>query len=1348
MTRVRLLWSPVSVFTILAVLLGCAALPALAQTTSMGTITGLVTDQSNAVVPDATVTVKDDATSEVRTITTNSAGRYVFVNLPPGTYDITVTKAGFQKTSVPHDIVQVGMVSTQNITLKVGSETQTVEVQTSGVELQTLNATVGNTVNGLALESLPTIARDTSTFLTLQSGISPDGSVAGAAVDQSSFQLDGGENTNDMDGSMSVYTPTYAGDPTGGAANQSNGVAAGATGVMPTPADSVEEFKVNVAGMGADFNSSSGAQVQIVTKRGSDQWHGTGYEYYLDNNLNANTWQNNYSGIPNPSFHFNRFGGAIGGPIIPKKILGGKTYFFANYEGFRFPQAATIEKAVPSAAMRLGLLQFPDANGVVQVYNLNSVPVSYNGTTYMPAQCPAGPCDPRGIGINPLIQQMWNKYVPASNESGCSQSRCDGLNVLGFTANMSVPQSSNFGVARLDHDFGDKWHFMSSYRYYNLTSASNQQVDIGGFFPGDTLGVPASLSNNPQQPWFLVAGATANLTNNLTNDIRYSYLRNWWAWGRAGAPPQFPGLGGALEPFGETNNPNQGPVQPYNVNTQQTRTRFWDGQDNMIRDDATWLKGKHMIQFGGMYQHNFNWHERTDNGGGINYYPVYQLGTTGGAGINMSGYVPAAVSSTKNWGRDYAAMLGIVSVSQIAYTRSGSNLALNPPLTPAQDKVTIPYYNFYGSDTWRITPKFTLTYGLGWTLEMPPVEEAGKQVIFVGPDNNPISTEQYLGARSAAALQGQVFNPQVGFSLVGNTAHPSKYPYNPYYGEWSPRLAAAWDIFGDGRTVLRGGYGRTYGRLNGVDLVLVPLLGTGLIQPVQCFNAMSNGTCGSSSPSPTNAFRVGPDGLVAPIPAASPTLPQPLYPGVNGVAAGAGEALDPNFRPNNVDTFTLTFARQLNNKVSLEVGYIGRLIHNEYLPINLNAVPYMMTKGGQTFASAYANAVVGYCGNGNLKNLGGGNCIGNPAAVSPQPFFEAALSGTGYCNGYSNCTQAVLDKEGVGANGTGNLGIANVWSLYSDLDAGGFNFPRSMMNTSLNCPTGSEIGCQGQLTSGVGMNASVGYGNYNALFITVKSQDWHGVTMQSNFTWSKALGTGSEVQATSAATAPDPFNLQTGYGYQAFDRRFVYNLFFVYQPHFYKSQSGFLGHVLGGWTIAPVFTTGSALPMTLGTINGGGQAFGEGDSVNFFGYGVSENAIPLSPANLGQGSRHFVSGNGIGTSGLGGANVFADPAAAFNNIRQPILGLDTRDGGFGVYRGMPYWNVDLSVKKMFKITERLNTEFQVVFTNFFNHDQFGDPSGDLLDTSNAAGFGSLPGSVTNGTLAYQRQIQFGLRLSF
>jgi hypothetical protein len=1336
----------VSLAVISTLLLCCAAIPGLAQTGSLGTMTGLVTDQSGAVVPDVTVTITDTSTKASRTATTNSAGRYVFVNVTPGIYTVTFTKAGFSKVSIPNDEIAVGETSTNNVTLRVGTESQTVEVAATGVELQTLNATVGNQVSGLSLNSLPTIQRDTSTFLTLQGGISPDGSVAGAVVDQSSFQLDGGNNTNDMDGSMSVYTNSYAGDPTGGVANQSNGVAAGPTGVMPTPADSVEEFKVNVAGQAADFNSSAGAQVQIVTKRGTDQWHGTGYWYYLDNNLNANNWQNNFNGVPNPNFHYNRFGGAVGGPIISKKILGGKTYFFANYEGFRYPASTTIERAVPSAAMRLGLLTF---GGVT--YNLNPVPVTYNGVTYASAQCPAGPCDPRGMGINPLVQQLWTQHMPLPNESGgCGLSRCDGVNVLGFSANVALPQTSNFAVARIDHDFGEKWHFMSSYRYYNLQNATTSQVDIGGLVAGDTVGVPHSLSNNPQQPWFLVAGLDANLSSTWTNSIRYSYLRNWWQWGRYGGVVQFPGLGGALEPFGESATQA---LIPYNVNTQQTRTRFWNGQDNMIRDDATWIHGKHMVQFGGMYIHNFNWHSRTDNGGGINYYPTYQLGTSAGSGIDMSGYIPAGFSgSTRNWGRDYAAMLGIVSISQVAYTRSGTNLTLNPPLTPAYDKVTIPYWNFYGSDTWRVTPRFTLTYGLGWTLEMPPNEQNGKQVIVVGPDNLPINTEQYLQAREAAALQGNVYNPQIGFSLIGNVANHPAHPYAPFYNEWSPRVAAAWDVLGDGRTVIRGGYGRTYGRLNGVDLVLVPLLGTGLIQPVQCKNALANGTCGVTGTSnPNTAFRVGPDGLVAPLQAATPTLPQPLFPGVNGVAAGAGEGLDPNFRPNVSDTFTLTFARQLNNKLSLEVGYIGRLINHEYFPTNINAVPYMMTKGGQTFAKAYANLLLQYCG--GIQGLAGTNC-GGPNGnvnnnVTPQPFFEAALAGTGYCNGFSSCTAAVVANEGV--NGSGNLNSQSVWSLYSDLDNGGFNFPRSMMNTPLNCPTGTEIGCNGQLTSGVGMNASRGYGNYSGLFITVKSQDWHGVTMQSNFTWSKALGTGAVVQATSEATAPDPFNLRTAYGYQAYDRRYVYNLFVVYQPSYRKSQSAVMGHLLGGWTFAPVFTAGSGVPVTLGTYNGGGQAFGEGDSVNFFGYGNSENAIPLTPSCSGNASAHYNTpgANGIGDGGFP-VNMFKDPVAAFNNVRQPILGYDTHIGGWGVCRGLPYWNMDLSVKKMFKITERFSAEFQFVVTNVFNHNQWGDVSGDYLDTSNPGSWGVLPGSVTSATTgqSYMRQMQFGLRLNF
>ena len=237
-----------------AVLYLGSALPLCAQSSNTGTVTGVVTDASGAVVNGATVTLKDTSTNTSRTNNTNDSGRYIFVDVTPGVYDLTVAKQGFSMVKT-QTTVRVGIATTANLSLQVGGGNVVVDVTAVGNELQTMNATVGNTITGIALDSLPTTGRDVSTFLTLQPGISPDGSVAGAAVDQSYFSLDGGNNTNDMDGSMSVYTASFAGDPTGGIANQSAGVAAGATGVMPTPADSVEELKTNTANQTADFNS-------------------------------------------------------------------------------------------------------------------------------------------------------------------------------------------------------------------------------------------------------------------------------------------------------------------------------------------------------------------------------------------------------------------------------------------------------------------------------------------------------------------------------------------------------------------------------------------------------------------------------------------------------------------------------------------------------------------------------------------------------------------------------------------------------------------------------------------------------------------------------------------------------------------------------------------------------------------------------------------------------------------------------------------------------------------------------------------------------------------------------------
>ena len=1052
--------------------------------------------------------------------------------------------------------------------------------------------------------------------------------------------------------------------------------------------------------------------------------------------------------------HYNRFGVAGGGPIIPKQVLGGKTYFFANYEGFRWNNSQTYEVPVPSANMRLGILTFGGVN-----YNLN------NGTNCGASGTAA--CDPRGLGINSLVQQMWNKFEPMPNDAQCGPlvgKFCDGVNEQGFKTNVSLPYTSNFGVARMDHDFGPKWHFDTSYRYYKLTRSTLNQVDVGGAFPGDTLGTGTSLSVRPQVPWYFVAGVTTNVTSNTTNDFHYSHLRNYWSWSDPGGIKQFSQLGGALEPFGENVIGCYGgsgcPVQlgPYNVNTQSVRTRFWDGHDDFFRDDITMLKGNHLFSFGGSYQRNWDWHQRSDNGGGINYQPTYQLGNNLGAGlVDFSATNPAGVTAA-NWARDSAVILGIVTDSQIAYTRSGANLALNPPLTHAFDQSTIPYYNVYFSDSWHMKPSFTLTYGLGWTLEMPPTEAKGKQVLLVDSSGQQLDLQAYLKQRQAAALQGQVYNPPVGFALVGNTGSGQKYPYSPFYGSFSPRVAAAWNpnfdqgflgkTLGHGKSVIRGGYSRIYGRLNGVDLVLVPLLGTGLIQPVQCGNNNMNGTC-TGPVSVANAFRIGTDGNNAPIPNATPTLPQPVFPGINNVSAATGSVLDPHFRPNAVDSFDFTIQRQLSNKILLEVGYIGRRITHEYQPVNINAVPYMMTLGGQRFDKAYAAIETGLGCATSFAACGAAAPAPGPAGIAyansfaPQPFFEAALN-PAYCAGFASCTAAVVYNEGILNS---RLLNQQVWSLWSDLDKGAFNFPRSMLNTSIvggpmvcGVPAGTATcGGSGQLTSGVSVNASIGHGNYNGAFVSLKVTQWKGITLQENFTWSKALGTGALIQATSEYTLNDPFNINNQYGLQNFDRKFVFNTYAMIEDPWYKSQRGLIGHLAGGWSLAPILAIGSGSAIGCATQTDG-QSFGSADGRNFF---TMENCILTKGVGGGSSSLHPNSGSNAGQAGF---NIFSNADATLATLRPPILGLDTGTGGVGVFRGLAYWNVDMRLVKDIKIRERMGFQFQYVVTNVFNHPVFADPNASAFVQGvdpTSAGFG-----VVNSQGNNPRQMQFGVRFTF
>ena len=1435
----------VCLFVCLAALVAFAPAAAWGQAAATGTIVGSVVDNTNAVVPGATITIMLTTTGTTRTTTSDNQGRFVFADVQPGAYTVNVSKQGFSATVITNQTVKVGTQLNENVKMQVGAISTTVTVtENPGAELQTMDATVGSTLSGTIINSLPNVGRDVSTLAIFQPGQSINGATGGVETDQNSFQLDGGYATDDMSGDNNTYIASFSSDTAGGSgAMHSQGFNQAPSAVVPIPVSSVEEFKVSTANQSADFNGGAGSQMQIVTKRGTNTFHGTAYDYYLDNNFGgANTWDNNSTGFKQASSHFSRFGAAAGGKIPHSDFLGGSWYIFGNYEGFRFPQGSTFERSYPSPSLAAGFIHINPklGDGSVEVINLNTTDmldpalagagplfphntatiVAVDGTTLTNDPCPNGPCDPRAAGPNSVIQTLWSTYLPAPNDYAthtdgfvpiCSDTTnpiCTGqTNALystkamtandgGFKGAIHTPQKSNFGVARIDHDFSKTEHFNGTYHYYKLTHTVSDQTDIGGFFPGDVKGTYTAIRQKPQAPWIYTAGLTTDVSSNMTNDFHFSYTRNWWAYLDPSGVPNVAGYPAALEIRGETS----GSFQPYNTNNQSTRFRYWNGHDYNLRDDVTWIKGNHLFQFGGSWLRNRDTHLRNDNGQSINTFEQYLIGAcTNSAcfGANFAPFRPGSIagSNKTTYENYYSMILGIVNNTQSLYTRGiGSQitgLPLNPrpagdcalasvPATsgctnspPMTNSSIIPTYNAYLTDSWHMKPNFSLNYGLGYTVEMPPYETLGGfQTVMVDANNNVLSAANYLNNERQAALQGLAYAPLIGFSITRNAngTGTSHYPYNPYFGGMSPRVGFAWNFRPD--TVVRAGYARIFGRINGVNPILVPMLTPGLMQPATCGgpqNSSGNSACltPTSITDPNTAFRVGLDGVNAPLPPPTANLPQPWYPGFNDVATGAGETIDPNFHPDRSDEFTVSVQHQFGPKILAEAGYIGRMLGNEVQYYSLDNVPYMMTQGGQTFGQAWKNIMLSTNYGANLPptKICVANCntasptLGpNPAympyvnSLAHQSFFESALV-PGYCQVTDPVSGNPTPTSCTGAfvvNQAGNMGNSDPYDAWGATSAkGNWTFGRSFPSDPIaaTCTATVKIGCSGQ-TPSITTTISNGFGNYNAGYLQLTFTDWHGLTMKSNFSYSNALGTGNVVQASSSFASVDSFNIRNNYGPQSYNEKFVFNMFLNYAEPFYAGQKGAIGRLLGGWSISPLFVYGSGFPAQIGTVNGNCGTFGECNT-NFI--GANENAVVAANLHY-SGTRKVPSAANSSVCGNSGPfNVFSNPDATCpqnsgllqDPVRNPILGLDGQIGTFPL-KGLPFWNLDAAITKKVNITEKFSGSLYFNFSNVLNHMQAADP---CFSTGDQGDWGVLGcgGNVQGNT---PRTMQLGFTLDW
>ncbi len=496
-------------------------LPLAAQTSSLQ---GLITDSTSAIVPGAVVTITNTETSVTRQEVTDELGAYKFLQVVPGPYKVEAQLPGFA-TKVSNVLLQVGQPVTLNLQLEVGQTTDVVNVMAETTTINTQDATVGNPFTQKQIIELPLQTRNVVALLSLEPGVASSGQVLGARPDQNNVVLDGA-NVNDNRGSD------------------------GFNSVLQIPLDSVQEFRTTIAGQGADQGHMAGGQVSIVTKSGTNTFHGSLYEYNRNTDFEANDWFSNRAGVARPALIRNQYGASLGGPIKKNRL-----FFFYNWEGRKDRSQSAAKATVPSDSLRQGFVKVLLKSG--QTVSLS------------PADVKA--LDPLGIGENPFIADLMQNYPSGNNPLGATDK---GLNFNQLLFNAPQPLNNHVQVARLD---------------YVIDSASRHTVSLRGTLVGNssvpTAGLALFPNQSPSQQTLdnsrgISAHYTYVITPSLVNSFNYGFTRQGTT---------------------TTGTLNVVPTFGFTSLLPTTRANSRIAPTPNITDDVTWTRGKHTFQAGFNY---------------------------------------------------------------------------------------------------------------------------------------------------------------------------------------------------------------------------------------------------------------------------------------------------------------------------------------------------------------------------------------------------------------------------------------------------------------------------------------------------------------------------------------------------------------------------------------------------------------------------------------------------------------------------------------------------------------------------------------------------------------------------
>src|SRR5215467_2667280 len=848
-------------------------LPLAAQTSSLQ---GVITDAQSGIVPEAVVTAINQSTSAARKALSAGNGAYSFLQMPPGNYKISVEKPGF-RTYTAEVRLQIDTPATLDVKLEVGAVTETINVEADAATVNTQNASVGNPFTELQIKGLPLQTRNVVALLSLQPGVAPGGQVLGAKADQNNVTLDG-VDVNDQEGNS------------------------GFNAVLPVPLDSVQEFRTTVAGQGADQGRSSGGQVSLVTKGGSNQFHGSLYEFNRNTYFAANNWFNNRAGVARTPLVRNQYGASLGGRLIKNRA-----FFFFNWEDRKDRSGASATRTVPSDTFKQGIVKVALSNGTTA--DLNAADIAA--------------VDPKGTGVNSYMLDLFKQY-PSGHDPKSSADGGLNFNILRFNAPQKLDNRAYVGKLDFNLDPAGKHTLM-----LRGTLAGNSQDSSSNLaqFPGQSS--PQKTLDNSRG---LAARYTTVISPSLVNVVGYGYTR----------------LGTA-----STGNSTVIPTFYFSALSATPRASQRVTPVTNLTDDLTWTKGRHTTQFGTNMR--FIENDRT----AFNNVPNYSfsrntlLGLGGDITANVLSLMQSRygssvkLSSGTNVTNALGAMYGLINQYGATYNLGADGKAI-PFGSPVPRSFGTQEYEFYAQDSFKWKRTVTITYGLRYGVDTVPYERNGVEGISTVPFS------QFFSDRAGGQLLGIPSYAHSTSTLtwaLGGPANKGAGWFPRDNNNFAPRLAIAYAPEGDGfferllgkGSVIRGGASVVYDHYG---------------------NSMATSFASSGSPGLsttvsqllntdfTTGFRYS-GGALPTIPAA-PSGGFPYTPPVvvGGFTSLSGVASD--LKAPYEYLLNISYARPLVKKMTLEVGYIGRLGHKGLLQQDFGQplTNFRDVKSGQTWSQA------------------------------------------------------------------------------------------------------------------------------------------------------------------------------------------------------------------------------------------------------------------------------------------------------------------------------------------------------------------------------------------------------------